>query len=580
MRLRTLAIVVFCVATLTLASQPLGRLYVKSQIEETTSSKLSMTKFRVHPISGNVSIEKAKLVARKPRISPTLATEHSSSPIEVAQIWSQGSLPAVLHKRLAFPVVVMDGVRFELLPTDLAQVPSIATESRNNLVVETSASLPSSSLRAFDRDVAANETAMRKNQTELQGMQQKVAAIEEQIHRTNNPLRGREAATEARQTLVDLELLSKDIEARIDSLMKRYQANVDAARKAFKDEHLAATGVVPSLPVNQADFENSARSFIESMFKSTFNDMRPHLSLAVRLLEETNPSAMAFQQRGVDYSFTDDPKPNLLCNNVRFRGSANYENQIVPFSGVVKNFGSTGFEDYERPTFEVKFESNEEQSLPRVEIQATVSPDRNGFFLSGTTHSDRPFLTTVINGDFEADIDLDSPKLSLKWLMHQREWTFDMMLDCSQAKISLSDKPNQSFANAAFVNRPIECFHSKSSTTFITASTRGAVVDGQFVQRSIGLECPASSPIAKKLQEIYEQRLNKNRKEQLEIANADWEKSVSKKSKDFEIEKQTVEQQLVKLKSQLTSCKQEVLAIIDPAADVRFSRAPAESTFR
>ena len=253
-----------------------------------------MNKFRVHPISGNVSIEKAKLVARKPRISPTLATEHLTSPIEVKQIWSQGSLPAILYKRLAFPIVVMDGVSIELSRSDLSHIPTIMTDSRGNLVVEPSASLPSPSLKAFDRDLATNETEMQTNQTELQGMQQKVAAIEEQIHRTNNPLRGREAATEARKTLVDLERLSKDIEARIDSLMERYQANVNAARKAFKDEQLAATGVVPSLPVNQADFENSARSFIESMFKSTFNDMRPHLSLAVRLLEETNPSAMAF----------------------------------------------------------------------------------------------------------------------------------------------------------------------------------------------------------------------------------------------------------------------------------------------
>jgi hypothetical protein len=580
MRLHTLMVVVLCVAVLAVASQPLGHLYVKSHIEDSTLSDLSMSKFRIHPISGRISVEQAKLTARKSRISPTLATEHLTSPIEVKQIWSQGSLPAFLHKRLALPIVVMDGVSIKLSRSDLVHVPTLTTEMRVGLSVSNTASLSSQSLKAFDQDLASNETAIRTSQTALQAMEQHVASIEEQIHRTNNPLRGREAAVEARQSLLALESSANDLGARIDSLAEKYRASVEAARKAFKDEQLLATGVLPSLPANEADFENAARSFIESLMKSTFSDTRPHLGLAVRLLEEANLSTVPRTQRGVDFSFADAPQPNLLCSSVRFRGAASYENQSVPFSGFVINFGSTGFEEHERPAYEVKFESNEEQSLPGVEIQATLSPDRQGFLLSGKTMSDRPFLTTVVNGDFEADIDLESPSLSFKWLMHQREWTIDMMLDCSQAKISLNDGTNQSLANKSSARQSIECFHATKDTTFIQASVRGTVVDGQFVQRAMDMKCPASMPIAKSLQEVYEKRLNKHRKEQLEVAGAAWEIMVSKRSQEFEIETQAVDQQLVKLQSRLASCKQEVLAIIDPASDVRFSRAPAESSIR
>ncbi len=65
MNLRTVAIVIFCAALLALASQPLGKLYVESHIEALTSSRLSLNKFRVHPISGRTSVGDSQWIATK-----------------------------------------------------------------------------------------------------------------------------------------------------------------------------------------------------------------------------------------------------------------------------------------------------------------------------------------------------------------------------------------------------------------------------------------------------------------------------------------------------------------------------------
>ncbi len=91
------------------------------------------------------------------------------------------------------------------------------------------------------------------------------------------------------------------IESRIESLTEQYRANVEAARKAFKEERLVATGTAPTLPLSEADFEISARSCIEGLMQSALNDVRPHLGVAVRLLEEINPDHALVAGRGVDF---------------------------------------------------------------------------------------------------------------------------------------------------------------------------------------------------------------------------------------------------------------------------------------
>jgi hypothetical protein len=235
MNLRTVAIVVFCAALLALASQPLGQLYVESHIEGLTSSRLSMKKFRVHPISGNASVEASKWIVTKPRISPTLATEHVSSPVTVSHAWSQLSLPAILHKRLVFPLVVMDGVTVELLPTDLTHVPAIATEVQRDLRIPASESRLAPVHTGLDQELSRSESSLQACQANLQSMEQTVFSIEERLHRTNNPLRGRDDAMQARQALIDLERSAADIETRIESLIERYRQKILQRRTIDRD---------------------------------------------------------------------------------------------------------------------------------------------------------------------------------------------------------------------------------------------------------------------------------------------------------------------------------------------------------
>ncbi len=580
MNLRTVAIVIFCAALLALASQPLGKLYVESHIEALTSSRLSLNKFRVHPISGRTSVGDSQWIATKPRISPTLATEHISSPISASHAWSQMSLPSVLHKRLVFPLVVIDGVRFELLQTDLAHVPVIATEVRKDLRIPALESLSGPALTGLEQKLTSSESVIHTCQADLQRMENEVGSIEASLSQSTNPLRGREDAIQARQALIALERSAMAIESRIESLTEQYRANVEAARKAFKEERLVATGTAPTLPLSEADFENSARSYIEGLMQSALNDVRPHLGVAVRLLEEINPDHALVAGRGVDFSFTDSPKPRLVCDLARFRGVTDWENDEIPFSGLVKNFGSTGFEDFERPAFELTFESIDKDSRPDVSLNAVLSPDRNGFLLGGKADLAGPLFSTVVNGDFEADIDLETPMLSLKWLMHQRTWTFDVKLECSQAIVGLRESQNKETNASANPTQAVESFCSNDKTTFIEASVRGTVVDGQFVQQSLKIDCPASKPIAKKLQQVYNEKLTQRQKEFLEITIAAFEKSVAKTLSSLEAESQATSTRLATFQSRLKTCKHDVLAILDPSTDVRFSRAPTETLSR
>ncbi len=191
-----------------------------------------------------------------------------------------------------------------------------------------------------------------------------------------------------------------------------------------------------------------------------------------------------------------------------------------------------------------------------------------------------PYFSTVVNGDFEADIDLETPMLSLKWLMHQRAWTFDVKLECSQARIGLRESQNEERNAGVHPTQVVESFRSNDKTTFIEASVRGTVVDGQFVQQAMKIDCPASKPIAKKLQQVYSEKLTQRQKELLEITIASFEQSVAKTLSNLEAESQATSTRLASFQSRLKTCKHSVLAILDPSTDVRFSRAPTETLSR
>ncbi len=50
--------------------------------------------------------------------------------------------------------------------------------------------------------------------------------------------------------------------------------------------------------------------------------------------------------------------------------------------------------------------------------------------------------------------------LSLKWLMHQRTWTFDVKLECSQAIVGLRESQNKETNASANPTQAVESFGS------------------------------------------------------------------------------------------------------------------------
>jgi hypothetical protein len=574
MKSKSWAMILFLAAVFVFAAPGLMKTMLFRQFAEITGVPVIAEQSSFHLLSGKLRLDKARWETNLDTTDSKSDSIPSTRSISIEKLWTQASLSELLHRRLTFPFAVADGMSYTLQDGDLRAIPELAhAPSRSLDLPSASPGISSEALMALDRTITTNLAQFTEQRGKFASMDQKLETIESQLLRRDNPLRGREVALEARQSLLVIEQMARDIAQEIERLTKAHQEGMAAAENAFLLEKSTYIAKHSELPMTSGDFEATSRQLIEKLIATLHDDVRPHYALAVRMIEASRGGEPAKSQRGTDYVFQDERKAPLVCADLRVRGSARHRENELAFSGQFRNLGSIGIDEMSRPNFEFAFQGHAQVGQPSLKMKATLSPDRQGFLLRSENRLETTFLSTLVCGAFEANIDLASPVISASWLMHQDEWRLDWKLDANQSQVAVQRAPDIKSVGGA--NKPAVCFEHPQASTFISASIQGTIDDGQFIQKSFKLDCPAQPKMAEELQSGYE-RLLVERKQETQAALVDnWTNRNQRASEEFANQKTQTQEWLAKLQKRLADDQNRIAVILEPQQDLRFAREPS-----
>lgn len=587
MRMRRLIVVVIFVGLVAVAAQPAAKWFVASEVERTTASRLSMNGFRMNPLSGAFVAGPIELQPGVDRVSPTLAVARTSPAIVAERLWGQCDLRKILYRRLDAPVMLLDGVKIEMRSDDVAQVPQLEALTQGSLSIPTIDDGFSEKLIAeMERTFAQKQQMLGLQRAELEKLDRQVAELESQLTRVDNPLRGREAGESAKSRLVVVERTVADIESLLEKAAATCRREVEALQNMNGANSNAPDEIF--IPTNDvSDFKKSSRMLLEKLLAAIVDDLRPSMALSVRLVEElgcVGKTPRDDSKRGIDFVFGEHNPSPLQCSNARMKGALLHNQRNFPFTVKLRNIGGQGLGDEDRPAFDLNLQlvdQYQSTSLHRAAYQVGLSPDRQGFSMNLQADAIGKTVFDVRDGSVSAKLSMNEPSLRASWLMHQKEWKLDLLLEAEQAKLSVDvTQTGTPVATQNMLTLDETGYDSKPRGTVIQAAVRGTVEKGRFKHEFINFMSPAESTMAAEFQRRHDGLVAKAKQEHQRLVSQKWKQALARQSMQWETTRTQTDQLVSRLRTRSQKCRLEVMALLEPSTDLRFSRGDSNTNTR
>ncbi len=587
MRMRRLIVVVICIGMVVISAQPAAKWFIESEVEKATASELSMSGFRMNPLSGSFVAGPLELKPRADRLSPTLGIAHSPTKIEVERLWGQCNLRQVLHRRLEAPVVLLDGVKVDIRSDDVDQVPQLKALTLASLAIPSvDTGLPEKMIAEMERTFAQKQQMLGLQRAELEKLDRQVAELEAQLTRVDNPLRGREAAESAKSRLMVVERTVTDIESLLSKATATCRNEVEALQN-MGGVNLNSSDEIFIAGNEANDFSKSSRMLLEKLLAVIVDDLRPSMGLSVRLVEELGSfgqSSNCDSKRGTDFIFGESRLSSVQSNNGRMKGTMICNQRSFPFTAKLRNIGCQGVADEERPAFDLNLQliaPQKSTSLHRAAFQVGLSPDRCGFLMNLQADATGKTVFVVRDGVVSAELTMNEPNLRASWLMHEKEWKLDLLLEAEQARLIVGvTETVKSPGSIDALSLDESGYDSKTRGTIIQASVRGAVNHGRFEYSYINFNSPAEKAMATDLQRRHGDLVAKAKQEQQRLVSQKWKQSLAQQSMQWESTRTQIDQLVARLQGRSEKCRLEVMALLEPTTDLRFSRGESNTSAR
>jgi hypothetical protein len=578
--IRRICIAVFVVALLVIGARPVARWYVTSEIEQRSASALNAERFQFDPIKGSLVLDRAEIKPRSERTSSTLGIPYLPGPITSEKVWAKCDLREMLNRRLRFPVAIFDGISVSISSEAMKHIPNIeaVTESKLGKISSDPSNIDQAVVE-MDQLFVQKQQMLGLQRAELEKLDRQVAELESQLHRVDNPLRGQQAAKEAESRLVTIDRTINDINSLIEQVSATCRREIEALQSVDGSDEVFGTMEKPS----SSDYESTTRRLMEQTLAGAIRELRPGMGLAVRLIEELMNAGRFHSEasRGTDYDFREEPISTLTCDRVQLRGRLKLEQRNYRFVAKTKNIGRDGIDEEQRPTIELDIDAGESDGAFQKHIlQGGLSPDSQGFVLRCRATGSDSVEFRADENEIASRFIVDKPVLSVAWLMHRDEWSMDIVLEAEQARMDtvVVDKSSQASNLDSLFDSGNAEWESDSRCIVLQASIRGEVKNGAFHYRFTECRSAAESGLVAELRRQHEKVASDAWTESIRLSLLRWKQALSNRERVWNDEHTKTEQLAAGLQDRTAGCRREVLTILDPRSDLRFTRQPDQES--
>lgn len=498
-----------------LAIGPIGDWLIRTEFQRRTGTQLSMKKCQFNLLTGNFFIEGAI-------VEPMAGSEETSigpsSSMQIAKLWSKGSLKQLLYRKVAAPITAMNGVALEVTDAEVRQVPAIHPVTQaalaRPLVIHPN---DQTSITEIEQAFQKAQSSLKDDRLAYDSIERQVMALEQQPFQFENPLRDRESVMAAQQRVASLRRELDQLQTAIERRMKNLQQS-DANEPQSNSDASPVTDTIATTPeIEKKKLEAHARFLTEKFICSSVEMLKPYLGLSASLARRwlitnhsksiaSNPFSIgtrSFESRGQNYRFGTMHDNEVLFGLIHLEGDFAADDQKIPFTGKMENIGSQSLREESSPAFDLVFNKSKslsELEMPAVAINVTTIPDRRGFRVQSQMIPASSLITATASGDWQLAAFGQESSVILVWLIHQSEWSLDVDIRGKECEIVVKRNAVDEPASKNPIPPKFEpCFSSHESVSIAKASIRGDLVNGLPEQRSFLFASPILDELEKSM---------------------------------------------------------------------------------
>ncbi|MDZ4849142.1 MAG: hypothetical protein SGI77_07590 [Pirellulaceae bacterium] len=498
-----------------LAIGPVGDWLIRTEFQRRTGTQLSMKKCQFNLLTGNLFIEGAI-------VEPMSGSEETSigpsSSMKIAKLWSKGSLEQLLYRKLAAPITAMNGVALEVTDSEERQVPAIYPVTQaafaQPLVIHLNDKTSNSEIEQAFQNA---QNSLKDDRLAYDSIARQVMALEQQPFQFENPLRDHASILAAQQRVTSLRRELDQLQTAIERRMENLQQSDANTQRVTSDESPVTDTVATTPEIEMKMIEAQARCLTEQFICSSVEMLKPYLGLSASLARRwlitnhsksiaSNPFSIgtrSFESRGQNYRFGTMHDNEVLFGSIHLDGDFAADDQMIPFTGKMKNIGSQSLREESSPAFDLVFnksKSPSELEIPAVAINATIIPDRRGFRIQSQMIPASSLITSTASGDWQLAAFGQESSVILVWLIHQSEWSLDVDIRGKQCEIVVKRNAVDEPASKNPIAPKFEpCFSSHESVSIAKARIRGDLVNGLPEQRSFLFASPILGELEKSM---------------------------------------------------------------------------------